>query len=168
MEKSKKLKLFICYSHKDNSSDNPYVEQFKEHIAPLKDLIEEWYDREILPGDDYQNQIDNNLEEADIICLFISSHFFYSDSCKKEKKKALELREQKGIPIISIILSDCGWLDDEDISKTLVLPTDGEPVSSFQNRDEAWYDVYIGLKKVIEEEIKIKQLKITEEFENFL
>lgn len=170
MEQSKKLKLFICYSHKDNCSDNPYVEQFKEHIAPLKEkyLIEEWYDREILPGDDYQNQIDNNLEEADIICLFISSHFFYSDSCKKEKKKALKLREQKGISVISIILSDCGWLDDEDISKPLVLPTDGKSVSSFQNRDEAWHDVYMGLKTVIEEEIKVKQWKITEEFENFL
>ncbi len=172
MEQSKtiELKLFICYSHQDNCSDNPYVEQFEEHIAPLKEkyLIEVWYDREILPGEDHQNQIDNNLEEADIICLFISPHFFASDNCKKEKKKALELKEQKGIPVIPIILSDCGWLDYEDISKPIALPTDGKPVSSFQDRNKAWQDVYSGLKKVIEKEIQIKKLKITEEFENFL
>ncbi len=170
MEQNKKLKLFISYSHQDNLDENPYIEQFKKHIAPLKDngLIEEWYDREILPGEDYQNKIDNNLEDADIICLFISPNFLSSDNCKKEKKKALELRKQKGIPVIPIILSPCGWSDDKDISKLLALPTDGKPVSSFRDRNEAWHDVYIGLKKLIEKEIKIKQLEITEEFENFL
>ncbi|MFZ3065364.1 MAG: TIR domain-containing protein [Nitrospirota bacterium] len=167
MEQNKKLKLFISYSHLD---ENHYIEQFKKHIAPLKDngLVEEWYDRKILPGEDYQNKIDNNLEDADIICLFISVNFLSSDECKKEKKKALELRKKKGISVIPIILSHCGWLDDKDISKLLALPTDGKPVSSFQNRDEAWHDVYNSLRELIKKEIKIIKLKITEKFENFL
>jgi len=170
MEQNKKLKLFIGYSHQDNLDENPYIEQFKKHIAPLKDngLIEEWYDRKILSGEDYQNKIDNNLEDANIICLFISPNFLSSDNCKKEKKKALELRKQKGIPVIPIILSPCGWIDDKDISTLLALPTDGKPVSSFDDQNEAWHEVYIGLKKLIEKEIRIKQLEITEEFENFL
>ncbi|MEW6066892.1 MAG: TIR domain-containing protein [Nitrospirota bacterium] len=163
----KKLKLFISYSHLDKK---PYIEQFKKHIAPLKDngLIEEWYDRKILPGEDHQNKIDNNLEGTDIICLFISANFLSSDECKKEKKKSLELRKNKGILVIPIILSPCGWLDDKDISKLLALPTDGKPISSFQNMDEAWQDIYTGLKKIIEKEIKIRQVKIKEEFESFL
>ena len=170
MEHNKKLKLFICYSHQDNLDDNPYIEQFKSHTAPLKNngLIEEWYDREILPGEDYQNKIDNNLEDADIICLFISANFLSSKYCMDEKEKALKLRKKRGVPVIPIILSHCGWQDDEDISKLLALPTDGKPVSGFQDRNEAWHDVYIGLKKLIEKEIKIKQLEITEEFGNFL
>lgn len=170
MDQNKKLKLFISYSHQDNLDESPYINQFKKHIAPLKDngLIEEWYDREILAGEDYQSKIDSKLEEADIICLFISANFLSSPACKEEKKKALEFRKKKGIPVIPLILSRCGWLDDRDISKLLVLPTDGRPVSSFQDRDEAWHDVYIELKKIIEKEIKIRQLKITEEFKNFL
>jgi hypothetical protein len=167
MEQSKKLKLFICYSHQDEA---PFIEQFKKHITPLKDngLVGEWYDRKILPGEDYQHQIDNNLEDADIICLFISANCLSSDSCKKEKKKALELRKKKGISVIPIILSPCGWLDDKDISKLLALPTDGKPVTSFQNMDEAWYDVYNGLKKIIEKDTKIRQIKIKKQFESFL
>ena len=170
MEQNKKLKLFISYSHQDNLGENTYIEQFKKHIAPLKDngLIEEWYDREIFAGKDYQKEIDNNLEDADIICLFISADFLFSDRCKKEKRKALELRKQKVISVIPIILSPCGWSDEKDISKLLALPTDGKPVSSFKDRNEAWHNVYIGLKKVLEKEIKIKQLEITEEFVNFL
>ena len=170
VEQNKKSKIFISYSHNDNLSDNPYIEQFKKHITPLKNngLIEEWYDREILSGEDFQNKIDNNLEDADIICLLISANFLVSRSCMDEKKKALELRKKKGVPVIPIILSHCGWIDDKDISKLLALPTDGKPVSSYHNRDEAWQDVYNELKKIIEKEIKIKQLEIKEEFENFL
>jgi hypothetical protein len=79
--------------------------------------------------------------------------------------------EKKKVPVIPIILSSCAWKDDEDISKNhiLALPTDGKPVlEDFTNRDKGWQDVYDGLKKVIEKEIKIKQLNIKEEFENFL
>ncbi len=66
MEKNEKLKIFIVYSHEDNLVKNPYIEQFRKHIAPLKnnDSIVEWYDRKIIPGSDYQNKIDNNLEDV--------------------------------------------------------------------------------------------------------
>ena len=170
MEQNKKLKIFISYSHKDNNSENLYIDQFKAHIAPLKNngLIEEWYDREILGGEDYQHKIDNNLEDADIICLFISANFLSSGSCIGEKKKALELRKKKGIPIVPIILSSCGWKDDKDICDILAFPTDGIPVSTFSDREEAWNDVYNELKKIIEKEILIKQLEIKYEFDNFL
>jgi len=166
-EMNKKLKIFISYSHGD---EKPFIEEFKKHLVPLKDkgLVEEWYDRKILPGEDYQNQIDNNLEDADIICLFISKNFLASENCKKEKKKALELRNKKGTQVIPIILSPCEWQDYEDISKLLALPTDGKAISTFQNRDEAWVDVYKRLKEVIEKEQKIRELKVTEEFESFL
>ena len=53
-------------------------------------------------------------------------------------------------------------------SKLLALPTDGKPISKFEDQNEAWLDVYEGLKKIIEKEIKFKNLKITEEFESFL
>ena len=170
MEQNKKLKLFICYSHKDNLAENPYIEQFRGHITPLKEngLIEAWYDRKVLPGKDYETKIDNNLEDADIICLFISANFLFSDECRKEKEKALELRKARGISVMPIILSPCGWTDDQGIHKLLALPTDGKPVSTFQNRDEGWQDVYDGLKRVIKDEMKIRQLQTTKEFESFL
>jgi len=169
MEQIGKLKLFISYSHTD---EKPYIEEFRKHITPLKNngLIEDWYDRKILPGKDYQSEIDNNLEEADIICLFTSANFLSSSNCQKEKKRALELRKKKGTQVIPIILSPCAWQDDKDLSKSklLALPTDGKPVSKFPDRNDAWVDVYNGLKNVIENEIKIRQLKIKKEFEEFL
>ena len=162
-----KPKLFISYSHKDEE----YIKKgFVKHLSPLKDkgLIEDWYDRKILAGEDLQSKINNNLEEADIICLCISANFLHSNECKKEKDNSFRLKNEKGITIIPIILSPCGWQDDVDISKLLALPTDGIAVSTYSNQDEAWLDVYEGLKKVLNKELKIRQLEVGDEFQNFL
>ena len=164
------LKLFISYSHEDNLNEKPYIEEFKKQLSPLKndDLIEDWYDREIFPGKDFQNEIDNKLENADIICLFISENFLSSVNCLNEKNKALELKENGGISVIPVILSYCGWQRDPDISKLLALPTDGRPVLDFENTNKGFFDVYTGLSKLIEKENKIRQLKINNRFETFL
>jgi hypothetical protein len=170
LNQNTKLKIFISYSHRDNSIENQYIETFKRHLAPLKTngVIEEWYDREIIPGENFDEKIECNLENADIICLFISAYFLDSPACMNEKKKALKLRKKRGIPVIPIILSPCGWKDDSDISNWLALPTDGKPVSGFPEKDIAWQDVYAGLKKIVEKEQKIKQLIIKKPFNYFL
>lgn len=167
MERGSKLKLFISYSHEDNTLERPFVREFKRHIVPLRDrgLIGDWYDREIFAGEDYQTKIDNNLEDADIVCFFISANFLSSTSCMQEKSKAFELKRKKWIFIIPIILSPCGWQEYKDMSSLLALPEDGKPISSFTDRDAAWHSVYSGLKKLVERET---ELGITDEFENFL
>jgi hypothetical protein len=166
MKETIKLKLFISYSH----NDEEYIEEFIKHIAPLKtnELIENWYDRKITAGKDYQDQIDNKLEEADIICLFISANFLSSNACMEEKKRAFELLKKKGVIVVPIILSPCGWLDDSELSRLLALPTDGKPISDFTNSDTAWNNLYEELKLLINNEIKIKNLELADNFTDFL
>lgn len=167
MTNDSKLKLFISYSHKDEIE---YVNEFTKHIAPLKTkgLIENWYDRNILAGEEFLEHIDANLVSADIICLCISANFLASAACMNEKRAALALMKTKGISVIPIILSPCGWLDDLEISKLLALPTDGEPITDFAVSATAWNNVYEGLKKIIERDIKYKQLEVSREFCDFL
>jgi hypothetical protein len=169
LEQNLKLKLFISYSHQDNTIEKQYINEFKKHLAPLKTngLIEEWFDREILAGDNFLERIDHNLDNADIICLFISASFLDSHHCMAEKRKALGLRDKKGIPVIPIILSQCGW-KDSDLCKLMALPTDGMAISSFNDKDAAWQDVIEGLKKIINKELKIKQLVLHQSFKNYL
>ncbi len=165
-EQNTSLKLFISYSHQDSL----YIEEFKKHIAPLeKDgSIDVWYDRSILPGENFQRKIDHNLEDSDIVCLFISADYLRSESCTSEKMRALELKKQKGVSILSIILSPCGWKDVRDISELLSLPTDGKPISDFNDKNIAWQNVYSGLKRIIQNKMTLKQLKLNENFEHFL
>jgi hypothetical protein len=160
------LKLFISYSH----FDEDHIERFTKHIAPLKakGLVEEWYDRKITAGHVFLDIIDENLQDADVICLAISANFLASSACLKEQAQALELMKKKGITVIPVILSPCGWLDVESISSLLALPTDGKPVTGFADTDGAWNNVYEGLKRSLEDAIAIRHLKLSDEFLAFL
>jgi hypothetical protein len=159
-------KLFISYSHSDES----YVNDFRKHLSPLKQngYICEWYDRKIIAGKPFQDVIDNNLEDADVICLCISANFLSSDACMKEKEKAFELKETHTVSVVPIILSDCGWLDIKDISTLLALPTDGQPIANYNDTNKAWREVYEGLKKILEIKNKEKSATIKMAFQNFL
>jgi len=162
----KKLNLFISYSHLDEGD----IDEFRKHVYPLNDngSIGTWYDRMIVAGQEFQNSIDNNLENADIICLFISANFLSSPACLNEKTKALELKKSGRVAVIPIILSACGWLDDKSITPSLALPTDGKAVNTFTNSSDAWNNVYEGLKAVINLETQIKNVTIKESFLSFL
>lgn len=163
---SRKLKLFISYSHLDKE----YIEDFIKSTSMLKanGLIENWYDRKILAGTDYQEDIDNNLADADIICLFTSSNFLSSQACLKEIDDSISLYDKKGISVIPIILKKCVWLDNKKLSALKAIPEDGTAVDEFQTKDSAWLDIYSELKRVIENEIYIKSLSFSREHLDFL
>ena len=163
---SAKLRLFISYSHRDEGHFN----EFKKHLAPLKEkgLISEWHDQKIMAGEDFQKSIDDHLEKADIVCLLISPDFLDSTTCKKETTKAIELKEKKGVSLIPIILSECGWKDVRNISSLLALPKDGKPVSSFERPNIAWNNVYEELKRVIQKENDIRRLEFSDPTISFL
>jgi TIR domain len=166
MAQSTPLKLFVSYSHRDETHANDFI----SHIAPLKSngLVEEWYDRKITAGQSLSESIDNNLENADMICLLISAHFLSSLACMGEVETALRLKKEKGTAVLPIILSPCGWLDCTSIASLLALPTDGKPVTSFADANSAWNSVYAGLRKALENESTIRNITLSEEFVEFL
>ncbi|MCB0541024.1 MAG: TIR domain-containing protein, partial [Bacteroidetes bacterium] len=164
--KLKMNKLFISYSHKDEI----LVSEFITHLAPLKNngILKEWYDRKIDSGEQFQDDIDNNLENANIICLMISNHFLSSKACLEEKNIALELRSNKGIRVIPIILSACAWMVHKELSGLLAIPTDGKPITSFKDSNAGWLDAINWLINVCKSVSTIKSLKIKEPFSKFL
>lgn len=142
-------KLFISYSHKDES----YREALEEHLSMLKrkNTISLWHDRKILAGDEWKDQIDDNLEAADIIIFLISPSFLASNYCfDVEVKKALEKHAAGTARIISIIVRPCDWGDCE-FSKFQAVPKDALPISKWDNEDSAWLDAVKGLKRHINE-----------------
>lgn len=150
-----KIKLFYSYSHKDMDVQA----QLETHLTLLKRLriISTWYDRKILPGQEWRNEIDTNLEEADIILLLISADFLASDYCyEKEMKRALERHESGEACVIPVIIRDVDWRG-APFAKLQVLPEYGKPVNKWSDDDEAWTNVSQGIRKVIET-IKVRKL----------
>jgi energy-coupling factor transporter ATP-binding protein EcfA2 len=160
------LRLFISYSHKDEQQ----VSKFLNHLSPLKNngFILEWYDRKIETGKVFQSDIENNLNKADIICLLISDNFLSSSACLEEKNVALGYRDSKGIRVIPVIISHCAWTIHKELNVLLAAPTDGKPVSSYQDQNEAWLNVITYLKDVCDSISKIKKLELSEPTISFL
>ena len=142
-----KIKLFYSYSHKDEA----YREKLETHLSILRRnrYIKEWHDRRISAGSEWEEDINYNLEEADIILLLVSSNFLASDYCyDTETIRALERHDARDAIVIPVILSPCLWKESK-FSKLNALPTDGKAVSTFANEDEAWLDVAEGILKIV-------------------
>jgi TIR domain len=102
------VKIFFSYAHEDE----PLLNKLKAHLRPLhrQGLIDVWYDRNISGGSEWEHEISNHLDEADIILLLISPDFMDSDYCYGvEMKRALERHERREAHVIPIILRYVLW-----------------------------------------------------------
>lgn len=141
-----KIKLFYSYSHKDEE----HRDELEKHLVVLRkdEIIDEWHDRKIGAGNDQDEEIVKHIESAHVILLLFSPDFLASDSCKIELEKALQLRNEKQAEIIPIILRWCAWKDTE-VSSLLALPKDGKPITNWNDKDEAWKNVYEKIKEKV-------------------
>ena len=140
--------LFYSYCH----IDAKYRTNMEKSLASLKQngLLIDWSDQNILPGQKISKETREKMGEADIIAFLFSSNFIGSVECMKEWEYAKLLENQgKSVIRIPIILKDCAWKDvlaDNDIK---VLPKDGKAIAVFEHQDQAWLQVYEGIKAVI-------------------
>lgn len=148
------IKLFYSYAHEDEK----FRDELEKHLSILKRnrIITEWYDRQIKAGMEWESEINQNIEDADIILLLVSSDFLSSDYCYNiEMKKALRQFDSGKSRIVPIILRACRW-ELSPFSKLQVLPKDAKPVVLWQNQDKAWLNIVKSIQ-VICEEIKNKK-----------
>lgn len=83
--------------------------------------------------------------------MLVSPDFMASDYCySKEVTRAIERHSQKDARVIPVILRHAQW-KNSPIGKLQAVPTDGKPVRSWQDEDEAFFNVVEGIRKAIEE-----------------
>ncbi|HTN84269.1 MAG TPA: toll/interleukin-1 receptor domain-containing protein [Sorangium sp.] len=146
--RKKPLRLFFSYSH----GDEALRDELETHLALLKreGLLQSWHDRRIGAGDEWAGQIDRNLDEAEVILLLVSADFLASDYCfDKEMKRALARHDAGQAHVIPVVLRKADWRS-APFARLLALPKDGRPVTLWQDRDEAWTDVALGIRRAIE------------------
>ena len=142
------IKIFIAYARKDVE----YLNQLRTYLAPLErnKTIEIWYDGEIVPGTEWENEIKTHLQTADIIVLLVSANSLASDYFHdKEMMKALERHRNNEVVVVPVILSACDWKGTE-LKDLQALPKDGKTVRNWEDEAEAYMSVVMGLKKSIE------------------
>ena|SRR2546427_1062400 len=142
------IKIFYCYAHEDRT----LRKELEKHLGPLKreGRVTDWYDREILPGTNWEYEIEAHLNEADIVLLLVSPDFMYSNYCySKEMKQALRRHRAGKAYVIPIILRPVDW-ERTPIGILQALPTEAQPVTEWLNLDKAFLDVVKGIRRVVE------------------
>ncbi|MDZ8239537.1 MAG: toll/interleukin-1 receptor domain-containing protein [Nostoc sp. ChiQUE01a] len=127
------LRLFFSYSHKDEA----LRDELAKHLTILEwqGVISSWHDRKILPGEEWDYQINDNLNTADIILLLVSSDFLFSKYCwDVEVKKAIERHHAGEACVIPVILRSVDW-NGAPFGKLQALPKNAEPVVSRNCRE---------------------------------
>lgn len=145
---SRALKLFYSYSHKDEALRDQLEIRLK--LLKRNGLIQTWHDRQIPPGKEWKEELDRNLEQADIILLLVSPDFLASDYCYKiEMTLARERHDAEEVILIPILLRPVDW-NSVPFSHIQALPKDLNPISLWPNSDLAWLDVEKGIKSFIQ------------------
>ncbi|MDJ0717276.1 MAG: tetratricopeptide repeat protein, partial [Prochloraceae cyanobacterium] len=154
----KPVKLFISYSHRDET----LRQQLDKHLAPLKGqkVIEAWHDRQIQAGMNWADEIDDNLNQADIILLLVSPDFVASDYCSNiELKRAMKRHENGEAIVVPVILEPCDW-SWLPFSKFQAFPKDAKAIATWENKNEAFLDVAAGIRKVAQDLFEQRQQKL--------
>ena len=148
MSQATKIKIFFSYAREDQD----VCDRLINHLRPLEDNnVELWCDRTISPGEEWEPQILDKLNSADIILLLVSANFLGSTYCyKKEMPIALERHDSGSAIVIPISVSSIAW-DDVPFSRLNALPADRLPISNWDREADALTDVYQGIRQKVQD-----------------
>ena len=123
-------------------SDDILCDKLARFLRPLvrEAHVEEWSTQQVLAGADFAQERKRALESATHILLLLSADYLASDVCDQEMRVALERQKRGEARIIPILLRPCLLPRTLDASLSC-LPDNGQPVSIWRERDEAFRDV---------------------------
>jgi predicted NACHT family NTPase len=143
------VEIFCCYAREDQQM----LEGLKRHLMPLQrsGQIQIWSDTNLNAAVEWEKELHEHLESADIILLLISSDFIASEYCySTEMMRAIERHDQGTAHVIPILLRSIFWRN-APFAKFQILPTNAKPVTKWSDRNEAFNDITEHVKRVVSE-----------------
>jgi hypothetical protein len=138
-----------------------------EHLLTLKRQYKRNYniiiiinDRDnIGGGSEWRQEIEDYLSRAHIILLLVSRGFLNSEFCiEVELTQAIARHHAKKARVIPIILEHCLW-HNEEFSVLKPLPENGKPVNKWDPRNDAFFNIALGIEQAIKDLAGISEAK---------
>lgn len=111
------------------------------------------------PGQEFDKEIEKELNEADIILLLISSSFLDSFYCYDvEMKRAMARHEAGTAMVVPVLLSDCVW-QREPFAKLVMGTDDAKPLDNpkyWNTLNEALTNTALNIERTVE---RVKERK---------
>jgi hypothetical protein len=149
---SKIPRIFFSYAQEDKAIRDKLAVHLK--VLQRQGKITTWYDGEIVAGSEWEKQLYEQLNSADIILLLISPDFIASDFAYDfEMKRALERHDTGEAVVIPIILRPID-LTDLPFSKLTYIPRvkrEPKPITTWPDADEAFLEVVKHIVTVVDQ-----------------
>jgi hypothetical protein len=134
------VKFYVCYALEDKNA----LSNLEKCLRPLErsGKIQFWHRGKMLPGDNHDQQIVTQLDQAQAIIMLVSANLFtpeYYDSA--EMTYAFQRHQKAKVRVIPVIVEHCGW-QQPPLGELSPLPAGGKPAG---RDDKAWSNVGIGI-----------------------
>jgi internalin A len=154
--KARKPKVFVSYSKHDVRHCDALLMRLK--CLRADGLVEPWNDRDIRPGEEWDDEIKRQLNAADVIVFLVSPAFEATDYIRDTEIPLACARADKGeCKVVPVILEKANWpkgIVAERLGKYNALPAKGKPVRDFHRHNDAWHEVQQKLRAECEELVK--------------
>lgn len=152
-------RIFFSYSSKDEALRH----ELEEHLEVLQSngTLTTWHVHKLEPGADGRAVLEREIEAADIVLLLVSADFLASEyKGGAEVRRALERHAEGTVRVVPVVLRPCLW-DEAAFGHLASLPSGGQPVTLWQNRDEAWLDIVSGILALVRRESRPRVSELT-------
>ncbi|WP_372640359.1 leucine-rich repeat domain-containing protein [Ancylomarina sp.] len=135
IDKTKRKKIFISYSHKDLEWIDGVTESIKS-MAFEGYNIEDWCDTKLVAGQDWKDEITKAINESFKVILLVSRPFLASDFIRKyELPLILEKAENEGVQVCPIVVGPCRF-KESPISKYQSVNPPEKPLNGMNKNEQ--------------------------------
>jgi hypothetical protein len=155
------LRIFCGYAHEDHT----LFQRLKTALTVLirQEAVSVWHYGDLLPGAQWEGEIERELNTADIILLLISPAFVASDYCwDKEMRWAITRHTIGEARVIPILLKPTPGWETTPIGTLQALPARAQPITTWDNRDQAFANIARGITRVIQQMQHVERYPVHE------
>ncbi len=149
------IRVFVSYARQDAKWLDP---AYSFNIVPfLADSLRRysvtfWFDRELVPGDEYKRHIDAEIDKSQIALLIITQHFLNSEFIEtRELPRIAGHAERDRMIVIPMLVEPCDWNEYMFLSDRQMVPS--EPLVDYTDSDKKWTNVRSQILRGLREQV---------------
>lgn len=156
------LRIFVSYNHEADSrwfeqeyyGERPLI-PWLAHMLRNQD-VRFWYDRASLGvGDQFRQEIEAQIDQADIAILLVSRGFMLSTFIQEVELPRIEARAQRReLTVVPIITRHCPWQEIPLLNSVVVMPSSTTPLVNYTSDEVSFLNVKDELLAGIERQIE--------------
>ncbi|MBN1569128.1 MAG: toll/interleukin-1 receptor domain-containing protein [Acidobacteria bacterium] len=156
------IRVFVSYSH----NNDLWIRRGPHSLIPWlanalrRDGIEFWYDPELknLPGVRYREEIEKQIDSADLVVLLISQDFIISDFIRDVELPRIKKRfDNDQVAVIPILVGPVSWEGESEfrwLTDLQIIPGKPTPLLEYTSELAKWRQVQVEILDAIRSRIR--------------